>query len=259
MNSPKEGPVRVESMEEGAYWKIMLGGSKGNIIDMAMMQSLTEVFQKAKETRELRAVCVEGEGKHFSFGASVQEHLPEQVAEMLPGFHQLFRVMADSHVVLMAAVRGQCLGGGLELVSFCHRIFATKDAMLGQPEIVLGVFPPMASFILPERIGRANAEDLCLSGRILQADEAHRMGLVDEIADNPGVRALEWAKSHLLRHSAVSVRHGVKAVRANLRARMDSELNEIERIYLDELMKTHDAAEGLQAFLEKRKPHWTNE
>ena len=255
----EEGPVRVEPMEEGAYWRIILGSSKGNIIDMAMMENLTDVFQKAKKARELRAVCVEGEGKHFSFGASVPEHLPEQVNRMLPGFHELFRVMADSHVVLMAAVRGQCLGGGLELASFCHRVFATKDAMLGQPEIVLGVFPPMASFILPERIGRANAEDLCLSGRILQADEAHRMGLVDEIADDPGVRALEWAKSHLLRHSAVSVRHGVKAIRANLRARMDSELNEIERIYLDELMKTHDAAEGLQAFLEKRKPQWKNE
>ena len=164
---PTEGPVRVEPLEDGAYWRVVLGGSKGNIIDMALTEALIDLFHKASHTRDLKAVCLEGEGKHFSFGASVAEHLPDKVGKMLTSFHELFRVMANSHIVTLAAVRGQCLGGGLEVVSFCHRIFASEDAKLGQPEIVLGVLAPVASMILTDRIGRAHAEDLCLTGRVM--------------------------------------------------------------------------------------------
>jgi cyclohexa-1,5-dienecarbonyl-CoA hydratase len=178
---------------------------------------------------------------------------------MLTGFHELFRVMARTNLVVLAAVRGQCLGGGLEIVSFCNRIFSTTEAKLGQPEIVLGVFAPVASMILTERIGRANAEDLCLTGRVIGADEALRMGLVDEITPDPANAALTWAKQHLLPHSASSLRHAVKAARTGLRSRLSSELAEIERIYLEELMSTHDATEGIKSFLEKRKPEWNNE
>jgi cyclohexa-1,5-dienecarbonyl-CoA hydratase len=256
---PTEGPVRVEPLEDGAYWRVVLGGSKGNIIDTAMTEVLIQLFHKAGHTRELKAVCIEGEGKHFSFGASVPEHLPDNVGKMLPTFHELFRVMANSHIVTLAAVRGQCLGGGMEIVSFCHRIFASSDAKLGQPEIVLGVLPPVASMILTERIGRAHAEDLCLTGRVVEANEAHQMGLVDAIADDPSAAALDWAKENLLKHSAASLRYAVKAVRTGLRSRLATELGEIERIYLEELMNTHDAAEGIKSFLEKRKPEWKNE
>ena len=253
-----DGPVRVERLEEGAYWSVILGGSKGNIIDMAMTESLTAIFRKAGKTRELKAVCLEGEGRHFSFGASVPEHLPDEVAKMLPAFHELFRVMQDSSVVLLAAVRGQCLGGGLELASFCNRVFSTSDAKLGQPEIVLGVFAPVASIILSDRVGRANAEDLCLSGRVISADEAMGMGLVDEIVPDPSEAALDYAKKYFLPRSAASLRFAVRAARQDLRLRLATELAEIERIYLEELMKTADAEEGIRAFLEKRDPEWKN-
>jgi len=166
--------------------------------------------------------------------------------------------MLDGSYVVLAAVRGQCLGGGLELVSCCNRVFASSDARLGQPEIVLGVFPPVASVILPERVGRANAEDLCLSGRVLEADEALKMGLVDVIAKDPSEAALTYAKEHLLPRSASSLRYAVKAARHGLRQRFTAELKEVERIYLDELMATRDAVEGLEAFMEKRAPQWRN-
>jgi cyclohexa-1,5-dienecarbonyl-CoA hydratase len=256
---PSDGPVRVESMEDGAYWHVTLGGSKGNIIDKAMTDALMDVFFKAKATKDLKAICLEGEGKHFSFGASVQEHLPDQVEDMLTSFHNLFRVMLDSSVVVLAAVKGQCLGGALEIVSFCHRIFASNDAKLGQPEIVLGVLAPVASMILTDRIGRANAEDLCLTGRVISAEEARDMGLVDAIDEDPSETALAWAKDNLLKHSAVSLRYAVKASRVRLGAQLTHELAEIERIYLQELMSTHDATEGITSFLEKRKPVWKNE
>jgi cyclohexa-1,5-dienecarbonyl-CoA hydratase len=259
MELPTDGPVRVESKEGGAYWRVILGGSKGNIIDMAMSEALTDVFRKAAGAKKLKAVCLEGDGRHFSFGASVPEHLPEKVGMMLRSFHELFRAILESSVVTLAAVRGQCLGGGLELATFCNRVFCSADAKLGQPEIVLGVLAPVASVILADRVGRGNAEDLCLSGRVVSAEEALRMGLVDEIVSDPSEAAIAYAKDHLLKHSAASLRYAVKAARVGLGTRIGTELAEVERIYLQELMSTHDAAEGIKAFLEKRSPNWKNE
>ncbi len=147
--------LAVESLEGGAYWDVRLSGSTGNILDARLVEALTRLFERAAADRELKTVCLRGEGRHFSFGASVPEHLPEHVGEMLPRFHALFRAIAASSVPCLAAVRGQCLGGGLELAMFCHRVFAAPDAKLGQPEIVLGVFAPIASLLLQESIGRA--------------------------------------------------------------------------------------------------------
>ena len=164
--------------------------------------------------------------------------------------------MADASVVLLAAVRGKCLGGGLELASFCTRVFASKDAELGQPEIGLGVFAPVASLILPERIGQSRAEHLCLSGRILSAEEAFAVGLVDVLAEDPGAAALDYARLQLLHHSAASLRCAVRAVRHTFYQRFFGALEEVERLYLEDLMSTADAVEGLRSFVEKREPEW---
>ncbi len=254
----KQGPVQVEELEGGAYWRVLLNRPKGNILDGQMFEGLTAVFRRVAETADLKVICLEGRGSHFSYGASVREHLPEQVERMLGGFHGMLQTMFDSSCVVLAAVRGQCLGGGLELVSCCHRVFASGNARLGQPEIVLGVFPPVASVILPERVGRGPAEDLCLSGRVLEAGEALEIGLIDVVAEDPSQAALAYAKEHLLPHSASSLRCAVKAARQGLRTRFLAELREVERIYLQELMATGDAVEGLRAFMEKRSPEWKN-
>jgi len=255
---PADAPVRVEPTDEGSFWRVVLGGSKGNILDGKAMEALRRVFEAAGRETGLRAVILEGEGKHFSFGASVQEHLPGRVAEMLASFRETLLALFDSHVTHLAAVRGQCLGGALELVTCCHRIFASPGAKLGQPEIQLGVFAPAASLLLPERIGRGPAEDLCLSGRVVGAEEAARLGLVDVLHEEPGEAALAWARDNLLRHSAASLRFAVRAARAGLRRRLADGLEELERLYLDELMETQDALEGLESFLEKRVPAWRN-
>ncbi len=249
--------VRVGPIEEGTIWRVTFGGTKGNILDRAMMSALRRVFHDARDARALKAICLEGQGHHFSFGASVQEHLPDQVAAMLAEIRHLALDALDSHVVLLAAVRGQCLGGGLELASLCHRIFASADAKLGQPEIALGVFAPIASIVLPDRMGRAHGEDLCLTGRSVSASEAREMGLVDDVTvGDPADAAIAWAQANFSSRSAASLRLAVKAVRADLTARLRSELPKLEAMYLDELMATHDATEGLRAFLDKRPPVW---
>ncbi|MCJ7626896.1 MAG: enoyl-CoA hydratase-related protein, partial [Longimicrobiales bacterium] len=161
-------------------------------------------------------------------------------------------------VVTLAAVRGQCLGGAMELAIFCNRIFASPDANFGQPEIVLGVLAPVASVMLSERVGRGRAEDLLITGRSLPAEEALSIGLVDEIADDPESAALKYAREHLLPKSASSLRFAVRAARAGFEKRVRVELAEVERLFLEELIDTADAQEGLTAFLEKRAPEWKN-
>jgi len=255
---PVSGPVRVEPMEEAALWRVMLATPKANILDLEKIQLLTRIFHTAGRTPALKAILIEGEGPNFSFGASVEEHLPDKCAEMIKAMGDLFRHILDASVPTFSVIRGQCLGGGLEVASFCHRAFAATGAKLGQPEIALGVFAPIASVILTERIGRSRAEDLCLSGRSVDADEALRIGLVDDVAEDPFAAALSYANRYLLSRSASSLRHATRAVRAGFAKRFASELDAIEEAYLNELMATHDAVEGIQSFLQKRSPQWKN-
>ena len=257
-SSESEGPVRVEILAEGAIWRVRFGGTQGNILDRQVIQALEAAFRRAAEAPHLKAICLEGEGRHFSFGASVQEHLPGQVAEMLQGFRNALLALFDSSVISVATVRGSCLGGGLELACCCNRIIASPDAKLGQPEIALGVFAPVASVLLTERVGRPTAEELCLSGRVLNAGEALELGLIDRVAPDPSAVAVDWISESFQARSASSLRFANRALRARLRRRFDADLAEVERIYLDGLMRTRDATEGLQAFLDKRPPVWTD-
>jgi len=252
--------LAIERLDDGAIWRITLGGTKGNILDGRLMSSLSEALTAAVTDRHLKAIVLEGQGPHFSFGASVPEHLPATAAGMLAQFHGLLLQLVDASVIVLAAVRGQCLGGALELVTLCHRVFAPKDARFGQPEIVLGVFAPAASVVLAARVGRGAAEDLCLSGRTIGAEDAFRIGLVDDLTEgDPADAAMAYARAHLVPKSASSLRHAVRAVRSDLRATLPGRLRAVERLYLDELMATADAVEGLQAFLDKRKPAWRDQ
>ncbi|MEO8682165.1 MAG: enoyl-CoA hydratase-related protein [Vicinamibacterales bacterium] len=251
------GPLSVERLDQGAIWRVAIGGSKGNVLDAAVMDALTDLFRSAATSPHLKAICLEGQGAHFSFGASVPEHLPPLAEGMLARFHGALFAMLDSAVPVLAAVRGQCLGGGLELVSLCHQVFATRDARLGQPEIVLGVFAPVASLVLGDRVGRGAADGLCLSGRSITAEEAFALRLVDQIVEgDPALAAIEWARTHLVPKSASSLRYAVRASRAALRGRLTAELPAIERLYLGGLMSTADAIEGLNAFVERRPAVW---
>ena len=250
--------LTLTPVDDGAFWRVTIGGSKGNILDASAVAALTDVFRRAEADSAVKALVLEGAGSHFSFGASVQEHLPDAVEAMFGRFREMLFAIVDSSVIVLAAVRGRCLGGGLEVVTLAHRIFAHVDATLGQPEITLGVFAPAASVLLPERVGRAAAEDLCLTGRSIDAREGAALGLIDEIVEgDPAEAALAWARTHLTPKSATSLRFAVRAVRSDLSARLKAHLPPIERLYLRDLMSTPDAAEGLHAFLEKRPAHWS--
>lgn len=252
--------LQVSRDRDGRLLRLRLSRPKANIVDAEMIAALdaalAEAGREAPGAPALRGVLLEHEGPHFSFGASVQEHLPERCAAMLRSLHALVLRMVDFPLPILVAVRGQCLGGGLEVAAAGHLIFAAPDARMGQPEILLGVFAPAASCLLPERVGQGAADDLLWSGRSVDGREAHRLGLVNAVADDPEAAALAWFDEHLAKRSAASLRLAVEASRRDLRARVREKLASVEELYLARLMKTRDAVEGLTAFLEKRAPVW---
>jgi cyclohexa-1,5-dienecarbonyl-CoA hydratase len=250
------GPLKVWFEREGHLLRLRLDRPKANILDAALVGAIEDALIQHGNVAQLRGIFIDASGGHFSFGASIEEHLPDRCAAMLAGFHRLILQIFASPVPVLTAVRGQCLGGGLELASAGHLLFAGRDAKFGQPEIQIGVFAPAASCLLPERIGLAAAEDLLLSGRSIGAEEAFRIGLVTEVADDPEVAALAYFDRHLAPKSPKSLRFATRAARLGTIERVSSKLAEIETIYLEELMATHDAIEGLTAFIEKRPAIW---
>jgi cyclohexa-1,5-dienecarbonyl-CoA hydratase len=253
-----EAPLKVWRDRGGKLLRLRLARPKANVIDTGMIAALDEAFAEAPDLPELNGVLLDHEGPHFSFGASVREHLPDQCADMLQGLHRLIGRMVDCPVPILSAVRGQCLGGGLELVCAGSLIFAAPDARLGQPEIKLAVFAPIASCLLPERIGRARAEDLLFSGRSITGGEAAALGLVQTVAADPQETALAYFDEHLAPLSGSSLRFAVRAAREGFAARVKARLGEVEELYLSGLMSTHDAVEGLTSFIEKRQAVWEN-
>jgi len=251
-------PLGISVEHDGALLHLTLARPKANIIDAEMIAALDQALARHLDHRDLKAVLLDAEGPHFSFGASVEEHLPESCAEMLRGLHALILRMIDAPVPVLVAIHGQCLGGGLEVACAGSMLFASPDANLGQPEMQLGVFAPAASCLLPERIGQPRAEEMLYSGAAIDGRWACGIGLVDHLADDPTQAALEWFDAQLAPKSASSLRMAVAAARLEFAARIRARLERVEKLYLEELMQTRDAVEGLNAFIAKRPAKWEN-
>ena len=253
--------LKLEYTHNNSVARIILDDGKGNVLDSIMMRELSELLNSFKEKNDLKLITFEGAGKHFSFGASVEEHKKENAPRMLKEFHHLFYTIADLAIPTLAKITGQCLGGGLELALICNFLFADKSAKLGQPEILLGVFPPPASIMLPLKIGNAKAEELLITGRTISAEEGKAVGLIidvfeDKEAMEKGLN--EWIEQNIVGKSASSLRYAVKASRTFFNHILKKMLPELEEMYLNGLMNTDDANEGINSFLEKRKPVWKN-
>ncbi|GAB7025315.1 cyclohexa-1,5-dienecarbonyl-CoA hydratase [Geotalea toluenoxydans] len=251
-----ESPLKVSLERDGMLLRLTLARPKANIVDAAMIAALQSALTEHLPKPKLRAVLLSAEGPHFSFGASVDEHMPDCCAQMLKSLHALILQLVESPVPVLVAINGQCLGGGLEVAAAGHLLFAAPGAMMGQPEIKLAVFAPAASCLLPERIGQAQAEDLLFSGRSITAEEALRIGLVTAIAEDPDKAALDYFDKNLASVSASTLRFAVRAARGDAMQRIRAKLAAVEKMYLVELMSTHDAVEGLKAFVEKRPAVW---
>jgi cyclohexa-1,5-dienecarbonyl-CoA hydratase len=251
--------IKVNYTHDNTVAQVILDDGKGNVLDQLMMSELLLLLDTYKGNSKLKMITFEGAGKHFSFGASVEEHKKENAAAMLKSFHQLFYTLRDLSIPTLARISGQCLGGGMELAIMCNFLFVEKNAKLGQPEIVLGVFPPPASVILPQKIGLARAEELLLTGKSISADAAKNIGLVNEVFEDKtaldaGVDS--FIAQYIVPRSASSLRFGVRASRADFNRVLSEALPALEQLYVSELMETKDANEGIGSFLEKRAPVW---
>ncbi len=254
-----ETPLKVSLDRDGKLLRLRLNAPKPNIVDAAMIAALSKALADHAHQSRLRAVLLEHEGPHFSFGASIAEHMPDRCAQMLKSLHGLILQMVAYPLPILVAVNGQCLGGGLEVALAGHLMFAAPDARLGQPEIQLAVFAPAASCLLPERMPRAVALDMLYSGRSITGAEAAHYGLANASAKDPEAAALAYFDAHLSKHSASSLRFAVTAARQDLVERVTKRIAFVEELYLKGLMATKDAVEGLTAFTEKRPARWEDQ
>jgi len=231
-----------------------------NVLNIEMMEEINSYLEELKKEKSLKLLVIQAMGKAFSAGVDVGEHLGDLVYKMIEVFHKMFRLMDALKVPSIAVVNGSALGGGCELALYCDMVIATEKAKFGQPEIQVGVFPPIAALIFPRMIGRKKAMELILSGETISAQEALTLGLVNKVV--PEVSFDQEVNSFIEKFkklSGVVLKLTKEATLAGLNDDTDKGLKVIEKIYLDRLMKTNDALEGLKAFLEKRKPTWKDE
>jgi cyclohexa-1,5-dienecarbonyl-CoA hydratase len=232
-----------------------------NVLNIEMMREVGDALERCSREREMVAVVFEAaEGvRAFSAGVAVEEHAPETIYQMLEAFHDIFRALEATAKPALAVVDGAALGGGCELVAACDIVIASERAKFGQPEIKLGVFPPVAAILLPRVIGEKRARELVLTGELIDAPEALRLGLA-----NYGVNSaqLEQKTQEILNRlrelSAPALEATRRALDAGRSFNFTETLARVENLYLNDLMKTEDAQEGIRAFTEKRKPAWRN-
>jgi cyclohexa-1,5-dienecarbonyl-CoA hydratase len=253
--------ILIEPLHDKQVIRLTLNAPKANVLDAEMMTDLQKALDDLAGKPEVKLLQFTGAGDHFSFGASVAEHVRDKAPAMLKQFHGLFYSLADLAIPTAALISGQCLGGGMELALMCNFMFVDKSAVLGQPEINLGVLAPPASLILPMKLGQPRADELLLSGKTISAEEAVKIGLAAELFDDhesmlAGVD--RWIEKHITAKSASSLKFAVRAARMEFNGILRDKLRMQEQLYIDELMATYDANEGIQSFLERRKPEWKN-
>jgi cyclohexa-1,5-dienecarbonyl-CoA hydratase len=242
---------------EGGVARITLNQPPVNIMDIPTMREMVTALEALEGDQEAKVVLFGATGKAFCAGVDVKDHTADKVEEMVEVFHRIFRLMWALDVPTVAAVNGAALGGGCELVTFCDMIIASEKATLGQPEIQVGVYPPVAVVTFPRLMPHTKAMELLLTGAVIDAREAERLGIVNKVV--PAESFEEEVSGFVGRLTSLSgavLRLTKRATLQGLTLPFEEALRLSEDLYLNQLMKTEDAAEGLSAFMEKRKPVW---
>jgi cyclohexa-1,5-dienecarbonyl-CoA hydratase len=242
---------------EGGVAKITLDHPPVNIMDIPTMREINAALETLQGDKETKVLVFAAQGKAFCAGVDVKDHTADKVEEMVEVFHRIFRQMWSLEMPTIAAVNGAALGGGCELVTFCDMIIASEKATFGQPEIQVGVYPPVAVVTFPRLMPHMKALELLLTGSVIDAREAERLGMVNKVVPVEGFEEeVSRFLGKLTALSAVVLRLTKRATLQGLTLGFEEALALSEQLYLERLMKTEDAAEGLQAFMEKRKPVW---
>ena len=229
-----------------------------NVFNIAMMREIAHALSESNQ-REVAAIVFDAgkDCRAFSAGVAIEEHVEGTIYQMLDAFHAIFRQLEQIAKPTIALVDGAALGGGCELVAACDIVIASDRARFGQPEIKLGVFPPVAAVILPLVIGEKRARELILTGEIIDAGEAGRLGLCNHVVPPEHLEGkLLEVLAKLRELSGTSLQFARQSLDLGRGRTLDAALTDQENIYLHELMKGADANEGIKAFMEKRRPVW---
>jgi cyclohexa-1,5-dienecarbonyl-CoA hydratase len=239
--------------------KIILNRPPVNVLNIEMMKEINSALEGFQKDEQLKAVVIGAQGKMFSAGVDVSDHTEDKVKEMINVFHKIFENLNRIKAPTVALVNGAALGGGCEVATFCDLVIASEKAKFGQPEIKVGVFPPIASIMFPRIMGMKKAFEMILTGETIRAEEAKEIGLVNAVlpVDN-FEKESEAIIDRLASLSSTVLQLTKKSLYEPLGSKYEDAVKIVEGIYLDQLMKTEDANEGLKAFLEKREPVWKN-
>jgi cyclohexa-1,5-dienecarbonyl-CoA hydratase len=249
---------KIHLQVESPVAQITLENPPVNVIDLPMMAELIAAMEHLEERAEVSAIVFSGSGVDFSAGVDINAHTPDKVRDMLVQFHSVIRSLVSTKKVTIAAVHGNCLGGGAELALMCDMIFCTEGARFQFPEIQLGCFPPVAVVALAAAIGQKRAAEMILTGNIVHGDEALHIGLANDAAadENELSEVVQEVTQRLASLSPSALALTKKVLYAWDAIHFDKGLKKSETVYLDELMQTEDAREGITAWIEKREPVW---
>ena len=246
--------IRTE-LENGIA-TIVLNRKPLNVLNIAMMEEINNALKEFMKDH-VKLLIFRANGKAFSAGVEVAEHMGDQAEKMIKVFHGMFRLMDKLSVLSIAVINGTALGGGCELAIYCDMAIASEKATLGQPEIQVGVFPPIAALVMSRIMGRKKAMELLLSGDIISAQEAMNLGLINKVVPHQDLEAETAAFiKKFSKNSSIVLKLTRSAFLEGTLEKQEKDLISIEDIYFKKLMKTHDAQEGLQSFIDKRKPSW---
>ena len=240
--------------------KITLNRPPLNVLNIAMMKEINQALESLQNDSTVKVLVITGNGKAFSGGVDVSDHIGDKVNEMIEVFHRMFRLLNALPQPTLAVLNGSALGGGCELAIFCDMVISAENAKIGQPEIKVGVFAPIASIVFPKVLSMKKALELKLTGDVIDAQEAVRIGLINQAV--PADKLEEAANDFIQKLANLSgtvLHYTKKSTYLGLESDFEEVLQKVEHVYLKELMKTKDAEEGLQAFLEKRNPVWKNQ
>ena len=253
-------PKHIQTDFKEGVATLTLNRAPLNWLNIEMMEEINAFFEGLLKEKSLKLLVIQAAGKAFSVGVEVADHMGDLAPKMIDVFHRMFRLMDALKVPSLAVVNGSALGGGCELALYCDMVIATEKSKFGQPEIQVGVFPPIAALVFPRLIGRKKAMELILTGDTISAQEASILGLINKVVSEASLgQEVNAFVEKFTKLSGLVLKLTKEATLAGLNDDMNEGLKAIEKIYLNQLMKTHDAMEGLKAFLEKRKPTWKNE
>jgi cyclohexa-1,5-dienecarbonyl-CoA hydratase len=256
MATPSTTRLKVEM--DAPVARITLCHPPLNVIDLAMALEMQQMLADIESRTDISTIVFQGSTRAFSAGVDIEAHLPEHIHEMLAAFHAVIRAIIASRTITIAAVRGTCLGGGAELAAVCDMVYTARDAVWGFPEIKLASFPPVATVVLSAIIGQKRAAELILTGRQFSGNQAAALGLANRSVPADKLEsAVARTVTELRSLSPSALLHAKKAIYAWDAIHFDKGLARAEKIYLEELISTADAREGIIAFLEKRTPKWT--